>query len=52
MTPVDLVDLSRWAFIQFATPETQAAALQRYRTYLERRTAAELAPLSLDPPVL
>ena len=48
LTPDDLLDLGRWHFIQFRDSDTAAAAMDRYRRYLERRRDVELSELQDD----
>jgi hypothetical protein len=39
LTPDDIVDLSRWYFIQFATVERAMEAMERYERYMTRPKA-------------
>ena len=37
LTADDIIDLSRWHFIQFPDSETATLAMKRYERYLERK---------------
>ncbi len=40
LTPDEIVDLGRWAFVQFADEPTAEAAMDRYQRFLERQREA------------